>query len=94
MTYGLIIGGLKIVAELFFGYKFISNNNKKIRWIIFLSVILIGSTNNNLYGGRVFPFYLLCLAYIENYSNRRIVSNHRSYILDIRTNHSFFHRRT
>ena len=67
MTYGLIVGGFKIVSELFLGFNFISNKSKVTKWIIFLSVILIGCTNNNFNGFRVFPFYLLCLAFIENY---------------------------
>lgn len=67
MTYGLIVGGFKIVSELFLGLKFISNKSKVTKWIIFLSVILIGCTNNNFNSFRVFPFYLLCLAFIENY---------------------------
>lgn len=67
--YGIFVGLLKIVFEIFFSYKAIGRSTGKIdKWVILLSLIAIGSTNNNLYYAKVFPFYLICLLFITHYS--------------------------
>lgn len=63
--YGLFIGLLKIFIEIYLSYKIIDLSiEKRNRWIIMLSLIAVGSTNNNLAGPRMFPFYILCVLFI------------------------------
>lgn len=68
MTYGLILGLAKLFLEMFFCYNFLLPIENKSRIIILLSLILIGSSNNNLYGFKVIPFYILCATFIVGYS--------------------------
>ena len=76
-VYGLIVGGYKIFFELFFGYKIIPPIKTLFKVILILSVIGIGSTNNNLFYAKVFPFYILSVLFIlisQRYeTNKRIV---------------------
>lgn len=76
-VYGLIVGGYKIFFELFFCYKIIPPIKTLYKVILILSVIGIGSTNNNLFYAKVFPFYVLSVLFIlisQGYeTNKRIV---------------------
>ena len=68
-VYGAIIGLIKIIFEIFFSYKSVGvDSSKKCKWIIMLSIIAVGSTNNNLFFAKVFPFYVLCIIFISHYS--------------------------
>lgn len=68
-VYGAIIGLIKIFFEMFFSYKSVGiNSSKKNKWIVMLSLIAVGSTNNNLFFAKVFPFYVLCIIFISHYS--------------------------
>lgn len=70
--YGLIIGGFKIFVELFFSYKIIGQQyKKKTKFIIMASLIIIGSTNNNLAFPLVFPMYVMCVMIILN-NNKKL----------------------
>lgn len=65
--YGLIIGGFKIFVEIFLSYKLLYKGLGRIpRIIIVSSLILIGSTNNNLCFPIVFPMYMLCITFVCN----------------------------
>lgn len=65
--YGLIVGGFKIFVELFLSYKIIGRQyNMMTKFIIMASLIVIGSTNNNLAFPLVFPMYVMCVNFILN----------------------------
>lgn len=65
--YGLIVGGFKIFVELFLSYKIIGQQyNMMTKFIIMASLIVIGSTNNNLAFPLVFPMYIMCVNFILN----------------------------
>ena len=66
--YGLIIGLLKIVLEIRFAYVFVRNDNRLTKFLIMSSLILIGSTNNNLAYPIVFPMYIMSLLFVNNIS--------------------------
>lgn len=68
-VYGAVVGFVKILFEVFFSYKSVGiNSSKKTKWIVMLSLIAVGSTNNNLFFAKVFPFYVLCIIFISHYS--------------------------
>ncbi len=70
-VYGIIIGGVKILFEMIYPYKII-NRNTKTKIVILSSIILIGSTNNNLYYSTVFPLFMISLIFIYFYSENRL----------------------
>lgn len=77
--YGLFIGGFKIFVEIFFSYKLIGQHyNKLTKFIIVASLIIIGSTNNNLAFPLVFPMYIMCVIFILN--NNKNIACHESII--------------
>lgn len=68
-VYGAIIGLVKIIFEIFFSYKSVGvDSSKRNKLIVMLSLIAVGSTNNNLFFAKVFPFYVLCVIFITHYS--------------------------
>lgn len=65
--YGLIVGGFKIFVELFLSYKIIGKQyDMTTKFIIMASLIVIGSTNNNLAFPLAFPMYVMCVNFILN----------------------------
>lgn len=68
-VYGIIIGGVKILFEMIYPYKII-NRNTKPKVIVLSSIILIGSTNNNLYYSTVFPLFMISLIFIYFFSEK------------------------
>lgn len=78
--FGLIIGGMKIFIEIFLAFKLLGDNTKLIvKLIIVSSVILIGSTNNNLSSPTVYPLYILSLCFIYQPSHIRGVKKIKKY---------------
>lgn len=68
--YGLIVGTIKIVVEIYLSYKLIRNEQSKIhKLIMMLSLIAVGSTNNNLATVMVVPFYILFITFVINNQN-------------------------
>lgn len=63
--YGLL-GLFKAILEVFIAYKVLELDSKVARWIIMLSLIAIGSTNNNLFYASVFPLYILSVVLFVN----------------------------
>lgn len=67
--YGLVAGTIKIALEIYFSYKMINVKSKWVRFIIMSALIIVGSTNNNLYYSVVFPWYILFVTFVINNSN-------------------------
>lgn len=66
--YGLVAGTIKIALEIYFSYKMINVKSKWVRFIIMSALIIVGSTNNNLYYSVVFPWYILFVTFVINNS--------------------------
>lgn len=70
--YGLLIGSIKIFTEIYMAYKMIDNTfvtSKIERFVLMLSLIAIGSTNNNLFYPTVVPMYVLFITFVVNNQN-------------------------
>lgn len=72
--YGLLVGGFKIVVELFLAFNIIGQQYSKItKFIVMASLIVIGSTNNNLAFPLVFPMYVMCVNFILNNFKNKVI---------------------
>ena len=72
--YGLLVGGFKIVVELFLAYNIIGRQYSKMtKFIVMASLIVIGSTNNNLAFPLVFPMYVMCVNFILNNFKNKVI---------------------
>lgn len=74
--YGLIIGSIKIFVEIYMAYKMIDKAfvpSKIERAVMMLSLIAIGSTNNNLYYPIVVPLYVLFITFVVNNQNLKVI---------------------
>lgn len=73
-AYGLILGGVKIICELFLAYKTIDSSKYTVweKSIVMLALVLIGSTNNNLHFPTVFPFYIFSVTFLLNYQGDNV----------------------
>lgn len=72
--YGLLVGGFKIVVELFLAYNIIGRQYSKMtKFIVMASLIVIGSTNNNLAFPLVFPMYVMCVNFILNNFKTKVI---------------------
>ena len=70
--YGVIVGGAKIILELLLAYKLLPKNlGRSEKTVIFLSLFVIGSTNNSLYFPVSFPFYIICVTFILKNNKER-----------------------
>ena len=62
--FGLLIGGVKILLELFFSFKFLKKIPDIHKWIIIFSLVLVGNTNNSLFFPYVFPIFILGITFL------------------------------
>lgn len=84
--YGLIIGAIKIIVEIYLSYKLIGNVSLKIeKMIMMLSSIAIGSTNNNLFFPVVTPLYILFITFVINNQKIKPQYNNANYKKKIKT---------
>lgn len=67
-----LLGLLKAILEIIIAYKVLELDSKVARWIIMLSLIAIGSTNNNLFYASVFPLYILSVVIFVNNKRKEI----------------------